>query len=125
MALSRVGPGKPDAKPSPASKPKSTGKDYVLDNKGRKITRAEFEKRQEFRKENDLQIKSGESRTAYRKRVEAWKAKNKKKTEAEMKRRSGYRKTTGSAKFGASATNKTRKSGATAAIGSDARKALR
>lgn len=126
MMLGDSGAGKNDtAKPATSSSsPKA--KDYVRDNKGRKVSREEFEERKAFREKYGLTKKSGESLADYRKRVEAWKAKNKKKTKAEMARRKDYRQGEGVRRFGKSATTKTRKSG-TRRVGfdSDARKALR
>lgn len=83
-------------------------KDWVLDNAGRRISRAEFERRKAWRKKNGLEIKAGESRPEYRKRLEAWKKANKKKTAAETKRRNAFRSGEGKAKFGDLATYKTR-----------------
>ena len=126
MMLGDSGAGKKDtAKPATSSSsPKA--KDYVRDNKGRKVSREEFEQRKAFREKYGLTKKSGESLADYRKRVEAWKAKNKKKTKAEMARRKDYRQGEGVRRFGKSATTKTRKSGARrVGFDSDARKALR
>lgn len=84
----------------------------LVDNKGRKISREEFNRRAEFRKSIGIEPrKAGESLAEYRKRAAAARAKNKAATKAEMERRAKYRKTEGKKQFGSAAKVKTRQRG--------------